>query len=389
MTRKTETAGNNTQATRPAGPIKNLRGQIDKLDVQILELVSKRAELAASIGRAKTDSGAEVFSPAREEEVLQNVLAANTKHEGPLSERSVRAVFREVISASRALQKVLKVAYLGPEYSYSHLAAVERFGQSADLLPVGVGTITAVFEDVNRGHVDYGVVPLDNSTDGRVADTLDMFVRLPHTKICSEVRLRIHHHLLANCELSHINRVYSKEQALSQCRGWLAKNLGEKAQLIPLRSTAEAARLARDQPDNSAAIASRLAASHYGVRILFEDIQDQPHNETRFAVICQRGDKNLPERTGKDKTAVMFRVPHSPGSLVDALEVFRQAKINLTWIESFPGRPAAGHKPEYVFFVDFEGHVEDAKVARTLKTLQEHCEEMVILGSFPMAEVSG
>jgi chorismate mutase/prephenate dehydratase len=388
MTRKTETAGNNTQATRPAGPIKNLRGQIDKLDVQILELVSKRAELAASIGKAKTDSGADVFSPAREEEVLQNVLTANAKHEGPLGEKSVRAVFREIISASRALQKVLKVAYLGPEYSYSHLAAVERFGQSVDLLPIGVGSITAVFEDVNRGHVDYGVVPLDNSTDGRITDTLDMFIRLPHIKICSEVRLRIHHHLLANCDLAQIQRVYSKEQAISQCRGWLAKNLGQ-AQCIPLGSTAAAAQLAHDQPGNTAAIASRLAASRYGVRILFEDIQDQPYNETRFAVICQRGDKNTPEKTGKDKTAVMFRVPHAPGSLVDALEVFRQAKINLTWIESFPARPTAGHKAEYVFFVDFEGHQEDAKVARALKTLQEHCEEMVILGSFPMAEVSG
>jgi chorismate mutase/prephenate dehydratase len=387
MTRKTEAAGNNTQATRPAGSIKNLRGQIDKLDIQILELVSKRAELAASIGKAKTDSGSDVFSPAREEEVLQNVLAANTKHEGPMGERSVRAVFREIISASRALQKIQKVAYLGPEYSFSYLAAVERFGQSVDL--ISVRDISAVFEDVNRGHVDYGVVPLDNSTDGRVADTLDMFVRLSHIKIVAEVRLRIHHHLLANCEQAQIRRVYSKEQALSQCRGWLVKNLPQ-ASTHTVNSTADAARLVKDQQD-TAAIASRLAASHYGLRILFEDIQDRPYNETRFAVIAQRNlDKYLPEKTGKDKTAIMFQVPHSPGSLVDALEVFRQAKVNLTWIESFPARPAEpGHKAEYVFFVDFEGHLEDTKVARTLKTLQEHCKEMVILGSFPMAEVSG
>jgi chorismate mutase/prephenate dehydratase len=386
MTRKTETAGNSSQATRPAGPIKNLRGQIDKLDVQILELVSKRAELAASIGRAKTDQGADVFSPAREDEVLQNVLAANAKNEGPLGERSVRAIFREIISASRALQKVQKVAYLGPEYSFSYLAAVERFGQSAEL--ISVSGISAVFEDVNRGHVDYGVVPLDNSTDGRVADTLEMFVRLPHIKICAEVRLQIHHHLLANCEQKEIQRVYSKEQALGQCRTWLVKNLNQAA-YVPVGSTAAAAQLARDQP-HTAAIASRQAAARYGLRILFEDIQDYPHNETRFAVIGLRSlEKNPPEKTGKDKTAVMFRVPHSPGSLVDALDVFRQAKLNLTWIESFPARPAAGHKAEYVFFVDFEGHLEDAKVARTLKTLQEHCEEMDILGSFPMAEVSG
>jgi chorismate mutase/prephenate dehydratase len=396
MTRKTDPATNSIQeggrTTRPAGPIKNLRGQIDKLDLQILDLVNKRSELAASIGKAKTDQGGDVFSPAREEEVLQNVLAANAKSGGPLGDKSIRAVFREIISASRSLQKVLKVAYLGPEYSYSHLAAVERFGQSLDLLPIGVSSIMAVFEDVNRGHVDYGVVPLDNSTDGRVADTLEMFVRLPHIKICAEVRLLIHHHLLANCELAQIQRVYSKEQAISQCRGWLAKNLGQ-AQVISLGSTSAAAQLAHDQPHNSAAIASRLAASRYGVRILFEDIQDQPHNETRFAVICQQGDKSTSEKTGKDKTAVMFRVPHAPGTLVDALDVFRQQKINLTWIESFPSREPVGprpdRKPKYVFFVDFEGHPEDTKVAKTLKALQEHCEDMVILGSFPMAEVSG
>jgi chorismate mutase/prephenate dehydratase len=385
MTRKSE-SGSNSTTTRPAAPIKSLRGQIDKLDLQILELVSKRAELAAGVGKAKVEQGADVFAPAREEEVLQNVLAANTKHEGPLEDRSVRAIFREIISASRALQKVQKVAYLGPEYSFSYLAAVERFGQSVDL--VSVRDISAVFEDVNRGHVDYGVVPLDNSTDGRVADTLDMFIRLPHIKIVAEVRLRIHHHLLANCEQNEIRRVYSKEQALSQCRGWLVKNLSQ-ASYHAVGSTADAAKLAQGQRD-TAAIASRLAASHYGLRILFEDIQDNPYNETRFAVIGPRSaEKNVPEKTGKDKTALMFRVAHTPGSLVDALEIFRQAKLNLTWIESFPARvPIAKNQPQYVFFVDFEGHQDDTKVARTLKTLQEHCEEMIILGSFPMAEVS-
>jgi chorismate mutase/prephenate dehydratase len=351
-----------------------LRAQIDKLDLQIVDLLNKRAHLAGEIGKVKNDHGAEVFSPAREEEVLQNVVQAN---KGPLDEGTVRAVFRELMSGSRALQKVLKVAYLGPEYSFSHLAAVERFGQTVEFMRVG--SIAAVFEEVNRSHADFGVVPLENSTDGRVADTLDMFMRLPQLKICAEVRLPIHHNLLANCEQQEIRRVYSKPQALSQCRNWLSKNVPH-ASLHEVASTATAAELAQREP-GAAAVASRQAAVRYNLRILFSDIEDSPFNETRFAVI---GTQEC-GKTGHDKTAIMFRVPHSPGALVDALNIFKQAKLNLTWIESFP---AKSPRPEYVFFADFEGHVEDPKVKRTLNTLQEHCEQLTVLGSFPMASLS-
>jgi len=194
MTRKLE-SGSNSVSNRAAASLRHLRTQIDKLDLHILKLVNERAGLAAEIGRLKNDHGAEVFSPAREEEVLQNVLESN---KGPLDPSTIRAIFREVMSGSRALQKVIKVAYLGPEYSFSHLAAVERFGQAVEFMRVG--SIAAVFEEVNRSHADFGVVPLENSTDGRVADTLDMFMRLPQLRICAEVRLRIHHNLLANCE---------------------------------------------------------------------------------------------------------------------------------------------------------------------------------------------
>src|SRR5947209_3825210 len=193
MARKPETdapAG----STKTAAALKQLRANIDKLDLQVLKLINERAGLAAEIGKVKNDHGAEVFSPAREEEVLKNVLEAN---KGPLDEATVRAVYREIMSGSRALQKVLKVAYLGPEYSFSHLAAVERFGQAVEFMRVG--SIAAVFEEVNRGHAEFGVVPLENSTDGRIADTLDMFIRLPQIKTCAEVRLRIHHNLMANC----------------------------------------------------------------------------------------------------------------------------------------------------------------------------------------------
>ncbi len=357
--------------------MKSLRTTIDKLDLQILKLINERASAAGEIGRLKSESSSEVFAPVREEEVLKNVLDAN---KGPLEEVTIRAVFREIISGSRALQKVIKVAYLGPEYSYSHLASVERFGHAVEYMRVG--SITSVFEEVNRGHVDYGVVPLENSTDGGVSDTLDMFMRLPQLKICAEVRLRIHHNLLANCDQEQIRRVYSKPQALAQCRNWLSKNLPH-ADLKDVSSTAVAAQLAQQEP-GAAAVASRQAGVKYGLRILYSDIEDYPHNETRFAIIGH----HEAARSGTDKTALMFKVPHNPGSLVEALDVFKSNKLNLTWIESFPARTSESGKNEYMFFVDFEGHIEDPKVKRALAGLQGHCDQLVILGSFPIATVS-
>jgi chorismate mutase/prephenate dehydratase len=212
-----------------------------------------------------------------------------------------------------------------------------------------------------------------------VADTLDMFIRLPQIKVAAEVRLRIHHNLMANCEQPEIRRIYSKGQALSQCRGWLAKNIPH-ASLHEVSSTADAAALAQREP-GAAAIASRQAAVRFGLRILYNDIEDSPYNETRFAVIGTQETG----RTGHDKTALMFQVSHSPGALADVLAVFKQNKINLTWVESFPYRSS---KSEYVFFVDFEGHQEDPKVRRTLSALQEMCEQLTVLGSFPAATVN-
>ena len=374
MARKTETEP--AVSAKTLAQIKSLRGSIDKLDLQILKLVNERASAAGEIGKLKSENSTEVFSPVREEEVLINVLEAN---KGPLDEVTIRAVFREIISGSRALQKIIKVAYLGPEYSYSHLAAVERFGHAVEYMRVG--SIMSVFEEVNRSHVDYGVVPLENSTDGGVSETLDMFMRLPHLKICAEVRLRIHHNLLANCDQEQIRRVYSKPQALAQCRNWLSKNLPH-ADLKDVSSTAVAAQLAQQEP-GAAAVASRQAAVKYGLRILFSDIEDYPHNETRFAVIGHQE----AARSGADKTALMFKVPHNPGSLVEALDVFKSNKLNLTWIESFPAKSESG-KSEYMFFVDFEGHIDDPKVKRALQALEKLCEQLVVLGSFPLATTS-
>jgi chorismate mutase/prephenate dehydratase len=363
-------------ATRSASQLKQLRSQIDKLDVEIVKLVNQRAAIAAEIGRAKIEQGEDIFSPAREEEVYQNVLQVNDKNKGPLPETTIRAVFREIMSGSRALQKIHKIAYLGPEYSFSHLAAVEHFGQSVELVPVA--SIAAVFEEVDRHHVDFGVVPIENSTDGRVSDTLEMFLKMRHLVICGEIRLRIHHNLVANCEHQEIRRIYSKPQALSQCRNWLSKNVPH-ALLKDVSSTAIAAELAQREP-GAAAVASRQAAVRYGLRILFSQIEDSPHNETRFGVIGH----HKASKTGNDKTAIMFRLPHNPGSLVEALDVFKQNKINLTWIESFPAQTP---KPEYLFFIDFEGHQEDTKVGKALKALGEHCQELNVLGSFPMAKM--
>ena len=373
MARKLE-SDTTANPAKSAAQLKQLRSTIDKLDLQILKLVNERASLAAEIGKVKTDHGGEIFSPAREEEVYQNLLENN---KGPLDQATIRAIYREIMSGARALQKILKVAYLGPDYSFSHLAALERFGQAVEFMKVA--SIAAVFEEVNRGHADFGVVPLENSTDGRVADTLDMFIRLPQIKISAEVRLRIHHNLLANCEQQAIRRIYSKPQALSQCRNWLSKNVPH-ASIHDVASTAVAADLAVKEP-GAAAVASRQAAVKYGLRILFPDIEDYPNNETRFAVIGHQE----AGRTGHDKTAVMFRIAHSPGSLVSVLDVFKQNKLNLTWIESFPARQG---KPEYLFFVDFEGHTEDPKVKRALGQLQEHCEQLSVLGSFPIATLS-
>jgi chorismate mutase / prephenate dehydratase len=368
MSRKPE-----PEKTLTAAQLKALRTQIDKFDIQILKLLNERAAIAGQIGRVKSEGGDGVFSAAREEEVLGNILGSNR---GPLNEVTLKGIFRELISGCRALQKAQKVAYLGPEYSYSHLAALDRFGESAEYMRVS--SISAVFEEVSRKHVDLGVVPLENSTDGRIADTLDMFVRMPELKICAEVRLLVHHNLLANCDQTEIRRVYSKAQALSQCRNWLSKNLPH-ATLHEVSSSADAARLTQSEPF-AAAVASRQAAVRYGLRVLFEKIEDNPGNETRFAVIGLADSA----RTGHDKTALLFQISHSPGALADVLQVFKSNKINLTWIESFPYRQAKG---EYVFFADFEGHRDDPKVKKAINALENTCESVSLLGSFPAAKL--
>ncbi len=332
--------------------------------------MNERAKLAHQIGKVKEQNGQRAYDPVREDEVLGRVTGHN---HGPLSNQCLQAAFREIISGSRALEKMLRIAHLGPAYTYSHLAAIQRFGQTVEYVPVA--SIGAVFEEVNRGHCDYGLVPIENSTDGRIADTLDMFTRLP-VQICAEVNLPIHHCLLGQCQRSEVQEVYSRPQALSQCRNWLTRHLPQ-ARTIEVTSTSTAAQLAKEKP-GAAAIASVQAATHHGLSVLAENIEDQQGNLTRFAVIGQHSGP----RTGRDKTALMFEVVHKPGSLAEALNIFKRNKLNLTWIESFPiARPEGG----YLFFVEMEGHQQDKKVVRATEALARRAVRLNILGSYAKA----
>jgi chorismate mutase / prephenate dehydratase len=371
----------------PAGPSKasepkraptlaSLRGQIDRLDQELVDLLNRRAEISVRIGQVKNDQGLEVWSAAREDEVIAQAMAAS---KGPLPAETLRVIFRELMSGSRALQRTIRVACLGPKYSYSHLAAVARFGQAVEHVPVG--SIAAVFEEVNRRHVQFGLVPLENSTDGRIADTLDMFIKLPNLKIRAEVRLRVHHCLLGRCEWGQIRRVYSKAQALSQCRNWLGKNVPQ-ATKHEVVSTATAADLAQRE-EFAAAVASRAAAAAYRLNILAENIEDQPHNVTRFAVIAERPG----ERTGRDKTTLMIRLSNQAGTLARTIAPFEKMGVNMTWIESFP-LPDGGREsdPSYLFFLDVEGHVDDPAIQKALELVRKRCERLDILGSYPRSE---
>jgi chorismate mutase / prephenate dehydratase len=384
--KKTAPAGNKKSAA-----LSGLRGEMDGVDKEVVKrlneiasrfgdlvtVLNRRAEIALRIGRVKEQQGIEVWSPAREEEVLAKALAAS---KGPLPPETIRLIFRELMSGSRSLQQTLRVAFLGPKYSYSHLAAVAKFGAAVEHVPVG--SIAAVFEEVNRHRVQFGIVPLENSTDGRIADTLDMFARhLGLLKIRAEVRLRVHHCLLAKGEWGQIQRVYSKPQALSQCRTWLGKNL-PLAKLHEVISTAAAAELAQRE-EIGAAVASRAAAEAYGLNVLAANIEDQPHNSTRFAVISEHSE----ERTGHDKTTLMLRLPNKAGALSKALDAFEKFNVNMTWIESFPFTEGAPEKdPTYLFFVDVEGHANDKTVQGAIEAVRKRCERLEILGSYPRSD---
>ena len=354
----------------------NLRAEIDRIDKELVDLLNRRSEIAVQIGRIKQAQGMDIWSSSREDEVVSRALEAS---KGPLPHETLRLIFRELMSSSRSLQRQLRVAFLGPKYSYSHLASVAKFGEAVEHVPVG--SIAAVFEEVNRRHVQFGIVPLENSTDGRIADTLDMFVRLSGLKIRAEVRLRVRHCLLGKGDWSDVKRVYSKAQALSQCRNWLGKNLPQAA-MVDVVSSAEAAAIAQKDP-SAAAIASKPAGDAYGLRVLVENIEDLANNTTRFAVIAERGE----QPTGHDKTTMILRLSNQVGSLAKAIAPFEKNGVNMTWIESFPTAESASVlNPSYLFFADVDGHVEDEPVRRTLELVRKRCDRLEILGSYPKSE---
>jgi chorismate mutase/prephenate dehydratase len=363
--RKKASGGSRSSARSPS--LANLRRRIDRLDREILKCINERATLAHSIGKIKDAAGGTVYAPDREEEVLARAVELSA---GPLSEQCIRAIFREIISGSRAIEKMLRVAFLGPLYSYSHLAAIHRFGQTVEFLPVG--TIGSVFEEVHVGLADDALVRVENSTDCRIADTLDNFIRYP-VKISAEAQRRLHHNLLGRGTRGEVKEVYSRPQALSQCRRWLSTHL-PLARTIEVTSTSTAAQLASEKP-GAAAIASIQAGIQYSLDAIATNIEDNQENLTRFAVISHESSP----RSGNDKTAIMFQLEHRPGTLADAMAIFKRSRVNLSWIESFP-IPNSGR--DYLFFIELQGHHQDLKVKRAIASLGKKSLRLDILGSF-------
>jgi chorismate mutase/prephenate dehydratase len=296
---------------------------------------------------------------------------------GPLGDQSVHAVFRELVSGSRAILEPTRVAYLGPEFTFSHLAALEQFGESVELVPVA--SIRTVFAEVERQQADFGVVPMENSTDGRVSDTLECFSQ-SQLRICGELPLRIHHCLMGVGRQDEIEIVHSKPQALSQCRNWLAQHL-PSATPRPVGSTAEAAVYARANP-KMAAIGSEKAGANYDLKVFARNIEDNADNITRFAVIGP----SPAGRSGKDKTALLLEIAHEPGALADTMAIFKRNRLNMTWIESYPIPSCHGR---YLFFIEFVGHQKDLRCRRAIESVGKKSVRMEVLGSYAQMEPIG
>ena len=351
--------------------IEELRKSVDKLDRRLLELLNQRAELTQQIAHHKRRRNDDQFVPSRERQIFDNL---QTHNRGPLPDAAVYDIFRQIIAANRALERPMKISFLGPLYTFSHLATLRKFGSLPKMLPAA--TVEEVFKAVENRRAGYGVVPVENSTEGTVRPTLDMFSQ-SSLLICSELYLDIEHFLFSKSTLDEIKRVYAPPQVLAQCREWLRGNLAA-VELIEVSSSSRGAELAAEEP-GAAAIGTLLAAEHYGLSMLAERIEDLPGNRTRFLIIGHTA--NPP--TGKDKTSIIFAVPHQPGALHAALAVLYKYDINMTMIESRPTRQAPW---KYAFFVDLQGHRDDPGVSKALSQLQTTCVFVKVLGSYPEAE---
>jgi chorismate mutase/prephenate dehydratase len=350
--------------------LEELRKKIDELDSKLVQLLNERARIVVEIGKLKSKTDKPVYAPDREKEVLARIARAN---EGPLPDKCLVAIWRELMSGSFVLERPLRIGYLGPGGSFSHTAAMLKFGQSVEYEPIA--DITSIFDEVSKGHCDLGLAPVENSMGGGVIETLDALID-SDVKVCAEVLMAIHHNLLGNCLLEEVDKIYSKPEVFSQCRNWLSATFKE-AQTVPVASTAKAAQIAAAEP-KSAAIGSKIAAELYGLRVICENIEDIANNVTRFLVISREDAKP----TGEDKTAILFSTAHKTGALADVLDVFKRYSINMTNIES---RPSRKREREYYFFVDFLGHRTDKNVQEGLQESRKHCLQLSILGSFPRA----
>ena len=352
--------------------LKTLREELRKKDREIAKLLNERAKLSVEVGEVKDYEGWEVYDPSQESKVYDHLREVN---KGPLSNSALRNIFGEIISSSRTLQAATTVAYLGPEASFSYLAARSHFGKSAQYSPQT--KISEVFDEVERERVSWGVVPGENSVEGSVKVTLDRLISTP-SSIRAEIFLRISHYLISTCEtMERIKRVYSHPQALAQCQGWLRKNLPH-CPVFELDSTAVAAKRVLGDREG-AAIGSHLAAATYGLKIIAGGIEDSASNTTRFFVIGKG--RNMP--TGRDKTSMLFGTPHVPGALYHALEPFAREHLNLTRIESYPMKERMW---EYLFFVDFTGHIEEEKTKKCLSDLEKVTTFIKVLGSYPRGD---
>ena len=351
--------------------LNSLRKKIDETDRKIVDLLNTRARIILEIGATKRKAGKGAYCPDRERDVLRKIAALNR---GPLDKDALLSVYREIMSGSLALEKPLQIAYLGPEATFTHQAALKRFGTQVSFVPCN--GISDVFLEVERGNCDYGVVPIENSIEGAVNHTLDMFMD-SDLRICSQVMLPISHSLLSRCALKDIRRVYSKFEVFGQCRKWLQENLPQ-TELIESSSTTKAAKIAAGEK-GAGSIGSALAAKIYGLTIVAGSIEDSPHNITRFFVI---GKAEVPP-TGHDRTSLMFSIKDKVGALHEMLVPFKKYGVNLNKIESRPSKRKAW---DYYFFVDLEGHVGTPKVKKAIGELENKCKFLKVLGSYPVGE---
>ena len=354
-------------------PLEAHRQEIDRIDAEILKLLSERARIALEVGKIKRSKKAELYDPSREAQVYKRLAELN---DGPFDTRAVRLIFREIISASHALQEPVKVAYLGPKATFTHLACLKHFGSSVTNRPAN--NIKEVFDEVEKGLADFGVVPIENSNEGVVTHTLDLFSESP-LNIFGEIVLEVTHHLLSKAKsLDEIKQIYSHAQAIGQCKHFIEQNLPDVS-LTSVSSTSKAAELCQNDA-SSAAIASEAAGRIYNLPVLEKRIEDSTENRTRFLIISKK--KNKP--TGADKTSIIVSIRDMPGALYKVLRHFAKQQINLSKIGSRPSKKKAW---EYLFHIDMLGHIEDEPIQKALEDLKSHMISIKVLGAYPLAEV--